>query len=639
MQSKETPCDAVPRYFVFDRDSTFSAQVVGTGLWRATGRRCAALVLTSLALLAAGCRSSRPQKELPRDAAPETCESSEIDSASDAVEVAGDVTTGNGPAEGGLDAPTGPGACPALDELETRYETAVRAAGEAMWTYYTSAGSSVSSDVPAAAVAAFAPIFEAAPAVVAACAPAADDTVLRRRLEMWRRAILGWRLGGGADQQRIALDVDRRIADFRLPEGPGLPDRKELARLAHSTRSRERERALAAWWGGMHSAVIDDVLGLVRRRLAAAAEAGVDDYATTILELRGTPPELIDPLLDALEQGTRASWEGWLFASATAAGIPMVSVKSSAAGGAEERLPAATRLDLGWMQNSSGNECNDRWPFDGVFLATAATLKDLGIDVEAIPVRRAASGGAVPAFALWVSVPDDLRMGTNPVPSLSFWEQVFHETGHIVQGASIRTPWPMLKGYEWIPGTVDVPLAEGSAQFVGGLLDDPGVLARHGPLAADRIPGFFACRRIGRLHGVRNALSEIATERALYEGGADPAVRARELDVRFLRIATPADVPATWAINTLFATYPLYVPSYLLGEMAAAQMQRALRRRFGDSWTTNAQVGPLLVECLWREGETRGWTGRVRCVTGEDLSVDALLESLAGQNVPETARP
>ena len=196
-------------------------------------------------------------------------------------------------------------------------------------------------------------------------------------------------------------------------------------------------------------------------------------------------------------------------------------------------------------EGQNAGEGEDEWPVFGAFTTVAGALGDLGIDFEAVNVRRANTSGATPAFALWVSIPDDMRMASRAAPRFSFWYQVFHETGHVVHGSSVGTPWAILKGYEYVPGAAATAFAEAGAQLVTDLLDEPAVLRRHTTLSEERISGLSACTRDIRLFSLRWQLGTVAFERALYEdgGATDPDLLARAADARYLRVATPDDAP------------------------------------------------------------------------------------------------
>jgi Zn-dependent M32 family carboxypeptidase len=68
--------------------------------------------------------------------------------------------------------------------------------------------------------------------------------------------------------------------------------------------------------------------------------------------------------------------------------------------------------------------------------------------------------------------------------------------------------------------------------------------------------------------------------------------------------------------------------NYVLADLVAAQILKAVRERFGEDWLENPAVGPFLASTLWKDGETREWTDRVRDATGADLSADAYLALL-----------
>jgi hypothetical protein len=502
-----------------------------------------------------------------------------------------------------------------LAALDADYEALARRVGAATWYSYVGAPADVPAEDPGVVRAEFGPLFDRAGPTLAACAAAADPATARA-LELWRRAALAWRLDADPDAVRLRVELERRVNEHAFERDGTRYSRAELSRLTRGDDETGRRLALELR-GELHGAVLEDTLRLVELRRRAAAAVGGGTYAELLLAAQGVPVTLLDPLLEDLERRTRDAWEAVLLAGRDAAGLATDGPLRS--------------TDLPWLLDKLGGIPDERWPKERAWPAVVGTLAGLGIDVEALPLERVEGDFGYGGQTIALSIPDDVRMMINPLPGSRIWGTLLHETGHALQGVFTDVPAGMLKGYEWLAGASAPAYSEGMAELLGLLIGRPEFLARRTELSADERERFLAVWRARTLLGIRAQLVDVAVERALYVEGADVEAVEREATRRYLGVERPADAPPTWAATAFLAAYPCYMQNYVLADVVAAQVHRALAERFGPAWLGNAEVGAFLREALWRDGETREWTQRVRDATGTELSVDALLELLAGR--------
>lgn len=509
--------------------------------------------------------------------------------------------------------------CAPLATLDADYEALARRVGAATWFSYAGDAEAGTAEDPAEVRAAFGPLFDRAAPVLAACAAAPADPATARQVELWNRCAVAWRLDADPEAVRLRVDLERRVNEHVFERDGVRYSRADLSRLARSDEERDR-RLVLELRGDLHRAVVDDTLRLVEIRRRAAAAAGGGTYADLLLAAQGVPPARLDPLLDDLEVRTRDAWEA-------------VLVRARAAAGLAADAPVRS-TDLQWLLDKLGGVPDERWPRERAWPAVVETLADLGIDLEALPLTRIEGDFGYGGQTIAVAIPDDVRMMINPLPGSRVWGTLLHETGHALQAVYTDVPRGMLKGYEWLAGASAPAYSEGMAELFGLLIGRREFLERRTDLSADERARFLATWRARALLGIRAHLVDLAVERALYADGSDVEAVEREATRRYLGVERPDEAPPTWAATAFLAAYPCYMQNYVLADAIAAQIHRALADRFGPDWLANREVGAFLREALWRDGETREWTVRVREATGTDLSVDALVDLLAEPDDP-----
>jgi hypothetical protein len=227
-----------------------------------------------------------------------------------------------------------------------------------------------------------------------------------------------------------------------------------------------------------------------------------------------------------------------------------------------------------------------------------------------------------------VRVPDDVRLTVNPSSGARLFGTLLHEAGHAVQAArTLPTTPAILKGYEWLLGATASGFDEGTGQLFGQSLLDEAWLHRFAGLDTPRVTALIARERLRFLMGIRSLLLSVALERRLYAEGPE---RGDEIERELIRkyLGVEPGPESAWAATITLVSYPLYQQSYLIADMEAAQVRRALKARFGLRRLDDPQVGAFLTDTLFADGERRPFNDRVRAASGATLSPEALLLEL-----------
>jgi hypothetical protein len=151
------------------------------------------------------------------------------------------------------------------------------------------------------------------------------------------------------------------------------------------------------------------------------------------------------------------------------------------------------------------------------------------------------------------------------------------------------------------------------------------VLTEHFGLSPEEAERLIHARRIDDILRIRRALTSVAFERvALERPDADLDRTSLEIERRYSGFFTPPDAEPIWATSAFFATYPVYVQSYMLASLAAVQVRDALKQRFGERWIS-PEAGRALTDGLVADGAR--WTFREKLIrmTGRPLDAGPLL--------------
>jgi peptidyl-dipeptidase A len=470
----------------------------------------------------------------------------------------------------------------------------------------------------------FAEVQEAA---VAADGAAGAGGLARRALEQAGLDLLANQIPEGDRAKLIALQakVELAFSTVRGRVGGRELANNELERiLADSDDPAERR---AAWEAGKQvgAVVADDVLALVELRNRVARERGYRDWFAFALATGDIDEAWLERMLDQVELATRE---------------PFLAVKAELDARLAARFGVAVDDLHPWhygdlfFQRYDGDATADLGPLlegsDTVAL-TVAAYDGMGLETRHLLARsdlHPRPGKDQHAFCLDVDRAGDIRVLANLAPGEEWLDVLLHEVGHAVYDDHIdRTlPWVLRRPPQGL-------VTEAVALMLGRLRRDPEFLV--GVLGAEQAaaralagPGRQVLR-VGQLVFARWCLVVIRFERAMYaDPGGDLVATWWELvsSLQGLR-RPPGRAAPDWASKIHLAVAPVYYQSYLLGELLAAQLDRAVRGHAGG-FVGRPEAGAFLAERVFAPGATMAWRDLVTAATGSPLGPGAFLAGL-----------
>ncbi len=284
-----------------------------------------------------------------------------------------------------------------------------------------------------------------------------------------------------------------------------------------------------------------------------------------------------------------------------------------------------------WLHRQELSAGTDAWPKEPGLARLRDLMRGLGFPVDSLPIDVKVWDVPTGGITFWVRPPYEARLLTNPFTGSNFYETLFHEYGHALNGTLLRPDLSPIffRGDE-------TPLGEGLAETLGHFAYDRHWLVRAAGVSPEQAERLERVGKMQLLLWLRRSISlQAYTEISLYlDRRANPDSLYAAAYRRFVGVDLP---PGDFVGGRdFFATGPLYAQSYLYANMIATQLREAMREQFGvEDLTQEPRVAGWLTERFFAGGASVPWPEKVRQATGKPLSTDALARYLAGAVPPD----
>ena len=269
------------------------------------------------------------------------------------------------------------------------------------------------------------------------------------------------------------------------------------------------------------------------------------------------------------------------------------------------------------------------FPPDSVFEVIHRFEGGIGFEIDSLPIREVIKDIPYGGLSLAIVIPTDSRFLVNPTRGKGFYGVAFHEYGHSLKAVHTRVSYPILKGYEWIPGAQCAAYEEGMADMHAEFTEDSIWLSAYTSARPREIERYVRDRGLPTLYRLRRLLKDFFIEYELYANpDQEMAAVEREMFHTYLLVDLDEDEPHQLAASIWYTSYPCYYQNYILAGMMATQLQEALTNKFGEEKFANPGVARWLIDHLYANGETQEWTERIRGATGKSLEPGAYLRKI-----------
>jgi len=501
-----------------------------------------------------------------------------------------------------------------LDSLENRYEEACIATGTANWNSY-------SGDAPAnldSAKALFSSIFldSVARATIERWRTKSGslaDPSLGRRLELWHRCFIGGSIYADTAVSRLENELQELIVNFSFSYGGKPITRAGVSNRIRQERNQARRHRLWSVNSQLSAAAADRLLELVRLRNRLAVAEGYANYYSLSLSLQAIDEGWLIATLERLEEQTRGAFAS--FIDATAARLKVREVNA---------------WDFDLSLKNAASIPDKYFPADSVFEVIHRFERAIGFPVDSLPIRESVRDIPYGGLSLGIRIPTDSRFLVNPTRGKGFYATAFHEYGHSLKAVHVDVAYPILRGYEWVPGAQCAAFEEGVAELHAEFTEDTGWIPAYSQTPMHVVQEYASSRHLAALYRTRRLLKDFFFEYEMYRNpDQDLAALEKRMFEKYLLVTLPEDEPHSYASSIWYASYPCYYQNYVLSSMIATQLQEALSDKFGRGKLTDPTVAPWMIEHLYRDGETSEWSDRVRHATGKSLETGAFLRKLS----------
>lgn len=500
-----------------------------------------------------------------------------------------------------------------LDSLEHEYEMACYEMGTANWNSYSKEGPSHLDSAKAR----FARIFldEKRRATIEEWrdkSGALADKLLARRLEMWHRCFIGGSIYADPDIAALENSLQKRITDFKFTYDGQPITRAQAGNRLRGEKNQKKRHALWQVTSQLSAKSRDDLIRLVKMRNEKAKKSGFPNYYSLSLHLHAIDEGWLLETLTSLEEQTRSTFQRFIESSKK-----RMKVKQFQPWDFDLALREAVSLP------------DKYFPSDSVFAILHRFEEAIGFPVDSLPIKEVVKDIPYGGLSLAIRIPEDSRFLVNPTQGKGFYGTAFHEYGHSLQAVYTNAKYPILKGYEWIPGGHCSAYAEGIADLHGEFIDHRSWLETYTKASSLEIDTYFAGRGLPTLYRMRRLLKDFFIEYEMYKSpDQDLAALEREMYKRNLLVEMDSTNAHMFAANIWYTSYPCYFQNYILAGMMATQLQEALNNRFGDEKLANPEVSKWIIKHLYASGEEIEWTERIREATGKSLETGAYLRKL-----------
>jgi len=213
----------------------------------------------------------------------------------------------------------------------------------------------------------------------------------------------------------------------------------------------------------------------------------------------------------------------------------------------------------------------------------------------------------------------EVKILANRYSGTYFYDRLLHATGHALHYQMMSEPSFLLRA------NYDEPMDEGVAQVLVLMLYRPEVNTKLFALTPDQANLLASTYRLKMLFEIRNTIADSLSEFEAYaDTDQDPSAIYNRLHAEYLGVDMH-DAPV-WAFNPLYGSDPIYVQSFVVGEMIAHQIEHNIDKVFGRNW--GKEAGEQLKSNFYSRGAGQGIDPLMRKGTGEPLTPQHLIEFL-----------
>ena len=243
----------------------------------------------------------------------------------------------------------------------------------------------------------------------------------------------------------------------------------------------------------------------------------------------------------------------------------------------------------------------------------------LGYDLNKLPIEMRVADLSFAGAAYPILYGKEVKILANRYRGIRFYDRLLHATGHAIHYTMMDEPSFLLRA------NYAEPFDEGVAQLPALMMYRPETATRVFGLTREQAQAIGEQYRFKEMYDLRETMADALFE---FEAYAEPA---QDLNALYNRIHSQylgVDMHGqpVWAYNPLYGSDPIYLQSYVVGEIIARQIEHTLDQRFGHNWGWDA--GSYLRSHFYSCGARLSVDQLMKQGTGEQLTAKYLIESI-----------
>jgi len=292
--------------------------------------------------------------------------------------------------------------------------------------------------------------------------------------------------------------------------------------------------------------------------------------------------------------------------------------------GRELRVDTVEPWDLEFYFSAFTNDFEQqRFVPEQGWTVTKKLAASLGYNLERLPVEMQVADLSFPGAAYPIVYGKEVKILANRYSGIFFFDRLLHATGHALHYSMMNEPSFLLRN------NYAEPFDEGLAQVIALRLYHPEVGTELFGLTREQAELVAEISRWKTLFEIRRTMADSLFE---FEGYAEPN---QDLAALYNRIHTEylgVDMHGTpvWAYNPMYGSDPIYLQSYVVGDIVAHQISHTIDREFGARWDYKA--GVYLKKYFYSRGAEQTMDEIMQSGTGEPLTVRYLIDYLIRMN-------
>jgi Peptidase family M3 len=434
------------------------------------------------------------------------------------------------------------------------------------------------------------------------------DRILKKRRNLFLNEAVYTRITNDPTLTAVVEQITRQENVMRYKVGDGQLTRAELSDLvAHNPDRKLREEA---WRATSQITVVNGerIQMAIKLRNQLAGKYSAELFSTFMLHRKGVEVQKLFEWFEEIWDKTEPEYQRLLERMRRELGVAKIEPWD---------------LEF-YFSNLTNRFDSQKFSTEDGWAKAKQLVATLGYSLDPVEMHVAdlSFGGA----AYPVLYGREVKILANRYSGIYFYDRLLHSTGHALHYQMMAEPSFLLRN------NYAEPTDEGMAQVIALMLYRPEVNTRLFALTADQARVVEETYRLKMLFSLRNTIADSLSEFEAYaDPGQDPSAVYNRIHAKYLGV--DMHDAAVWAFNPLYGSDPIYLQSFVVGEMVAHQIQHKADQEFGRNWGKKA--GEYLKINFYSRGAELSLNGLMESGTGEPLTSRYLIQFL--QSSPRRA--